>query len=93
MIDPGVVALFIPILIFMIPIIAILTAHQRKMAEIYAQQAQTHHDPEIAALRHEMQELKALIHQQAIALDNIASGRASMPPATTTVAERLSSGG
>jgi hypothetical protein len=88
--NPGVIAMFIPILIFMIPIIAILTAHQRKMAEIYAQQAQTQHDPEIAAMRQELRELKALIHQQAIAMDNIANGRVSIPQ---SVPDRFNTGG
>jgi hypothetical protein len=87
---PSQLALVIPILIFLIPIIAILTGHQRKMAEIYAQQARTQQDPEFAALRHDIQELKALVHQQAIALDNIASGRVSTPP---SVPDRLNLGG
>ncbi len=90
---PGTIALFIPVLIFLIPIIAILTGHQRKMAEIYAQQAQHQSDPELVALRQEIQELKALIHQQAIAMDNVTSGRVSVPTATPQIHDRLSSGG
>jgi hypothetical protein len=83
--------ILIPLVIFMIPIIAILTSHQRKMAELYVQQARTQGDPEIAALRQEMQELKSLIHQQAIAIDSLA-GRTATPP-TANVPERLQTGG
>lgn len=92
-INPATMALAIPILVFMIPIIAILTAHQRKMAEIYAQQGLRQHDPEIAALRQEVHELKTLIHQQAIAMDNLASGRVGIPPSAPSVVDRLSTGG
>lgn len=59
----------IPIVVFMIPIIAILTTHQRKMAELI------HRNPnpngEIDALRREVQELKEIVHQQTLAIDNI----------------------
>ena len=91
--EPRMFAMFIPILALLIPIIAILTAHQRKMAELYAHQAQDQSNPEIAALRREIQELKGLIHQQAIAMDNVASGRVSIPATPPQIHDRLSSGG
>src|SRR5687768_6650921 len=68
--NPGTLALCIPILIFMIPIVAILTSHQRKMAEIVHSRKQTD-SSDIDALRREVYELKQLIHQQAIAVDNL----------------------
>ena len=71
-VEPGHLALMIPIIIFMIPIVGILTAHQRKMAEIIHARQQIAPD-EIAALRQEMAELKELMHQQAIAMDNLLS--------------------
>ncbi len=84
-------ALVIPIIIFMIPIVAILTAHQRKMTEILHtrkgndQQAGT----DIAALQHEMRELKQLMYQQAIAIDNLTHVRTSVPPAPASIQDRL----
>ena len=61
----------IPIVVFMIPIVAILTHHQRKMAELlHGSRAQALPNPEIDAMRREIAELKQLVHQQAIALDS-----------------------
>jgi hypothetical protein len=60
--------MMIPLTIFMIPIIAILTSHQRKMAEIIHAQPQVP-TAEINALRQEVAELRQLVNQQAIALD------------------------
>lgn len=82
--DAGTIALLIPIIIFMILIIAILTAHQRKMAEIVHSQKNAGQPGEIEALRREIYELKQLVHQQAIAMDNFVS-RQAMPPATPPV--------
>lgn len=83
--NPAVIALFIPILIFSIPIIAILTAHQRKMAELFAQQNQIGNSPELAEVRRDLAELKSLVHQQSIAIDNLLTQRSS-----AAVTERLS---
>jgi len=68
--NPGIVALLIPILALMIPIVALLTRHQQQMAEIMARRSNT--AGEVDMLRREVGELKALIHQQTIALDNLA---------------------
>jgi hypothetical protein len=63
---------FIPIVIFMIPIIAILTSHQRKMAELLHGSRQNNlPSPEVEMLRREVQELKQIVHQQTIAIDNL----------------------
>lgn len=62
----------IPIIIFMIPIIAILTHHQRKMAElIHGNKGNANTQAEFEALRREVQELKEVVHQQTLAIDNI----------------------
>ena len=56
-----------------IPIVAILTSHQRKMAQLFQENhraAQTI-SPETHALREELRELKSLVHQQSIAIDNL----------------------
>ena len=81
--DPENLVFLIPILIFMTPIIAILTAHQRKMAEILHSRPQVPTE-EIQALRREVADLRQLVHQQAIALD----GRSTVVP---PVSDRLSS--
>ncbi|MBS1706136.1 MAG: hypothetical protein JST40_09700 [Armatimonadetes bacterium] len=76
-------ALLIPILtvalIFGIPIIAILTAHQRKMAELmHGNPANNNHlIGEVQALRHEVQQLKEMLHTQMLANDRPAL---SVPP-------------
>lgn len=61
----------IPIIIFMIPIVAILTTHQRKMAELVHRNPTPNSNGEIDALRREVQELKEIVHQQTLAIDNI----------------------
>lgn len=68
-------------LIFMIPIIAILTQHQRKMALIMRgrdEQGRAVKTPDVDQVREEMNELRQLIHQQSIALDNMASQQAEI---------------
>ena len=83
----GMLALAIPFgLVVVLPTIGILTSHQRKMAEIYANRAMPVADPEIAMLRQEIRELKELVHQQAIALDS------STPP-PVRIEDRISNGG
>lgn len=71
----------IPIIIFLIPIIAILTNHQRKMAElIHGSKGNPNSAGEIEALRREVQELKQVVHQQTLAIDNIS--RYQLPSST-----------
>ncbi len=72
-----VLALMIPIVALMIPIVAILSHHQRRMAELIHQRnpAINSHSGQIEALRQEVSELKQLVHQQMIAVDNMASGQ------------------
>jgi len=61
----------VPIVALMIPIVAILTYHQRKMAEIIHRSGAT---PavmdEIRQLRVEIREMKVQMHQQAIVVDS-----------------------
>ncbi len=70
----------IPMIIFMIPIVAILTTHQRKMAEIMHKNNNTVPNPELEALRQEVKELKDIVHQQTLAIDNIS--RYQLPQAS-----------
>ena len=81
--------MLVPVTALMIPIVAILTAHQRRMAEII----HSNHGAqpgEIEALRHEIHELKQIVHQQAIALDNYTTRQLSPPP-IPEMAKRLES--
>lgn len=66
-----VIPLFIPIIIFMIPIVAILTKHQQRMTELLHGSSGNRQDVE--TLRKEIQELKALVHQQTIQLDSLSN--------------------
>lgn len=84
-----IVGMMIPILALSIPIVAILTQHQRKMAEIFNRQgaAQRQGDAlvteQINALRAEIKELRELVHQQVLALDEprpIRADLGSVPP-------------
>jgi len=57
-----------------IPITGILTHHQRKMAELLNRPGARNSDPDtIARLAHEVSELRQLVAQQAIALDDLSS--------------------
>ncbi|CAN5465496.1 hypothetical protein BH11ARM1_BH11ARM1_02850 [soil metagenome] len=74
-------------LVVVLPIVGIMTSHQRKVAEIFAQRSNQASDQEIGLLRQDIRELKELIHQQAIALDSTPRMTAPAPP--PSVAERL----
>ena len=71
--------------VFGIPIIAILTTHQRKMAELIHGGAQTQNDlapilHEVRSMREEMNELKQELYQQKIEMDDLkALGNGSGP--------------
>ena len=86
MINEGVLALLIPFAALCIPIVAILTSHQQKMAGLFAQRAQgatqLNHE-ELAALRREILELKSLVHQQAIAIDNLSRPSINAMPSSS----------
>lgn len=59
---------------FSVPLIAILVHHQRKMAElIHRNHAPQMVSPEVEMLRREVAELKQLVQQQTIALDDFRS--------------------
>jgi|CXWL01.1.fsa_nt_gi hypothetical protein len=76
--EPGVIAVFVPIVGMRIPIIYILVKHQQKMAEIvHSNRMPT---PEVESLRREVAEMKALLHQQVIALDSRGNSPSLTPP-------------
>ena len=58
-----------------IPIVAILTKHQKEMAQMFAQQhhVQSANNPETAQMREEVRLLREQLNQQSIFLDDIRS--------------------
>jgi hypothetical protein len=67
------IAVMIPIIALLIPIVAILSAHQQKMARIIHENRNSGQDVEVQRLRSEVEQLKQLVHQQTIALDNLSA--------------------
>lgn len=81
------------IAVFSIPVVAILTAHQRKMAEIIhgshnRQQQQVGNE----ALASEMRELKQAVYQQSIAMDTLRNEvrQLAASQGSATLSDRLS---
>jgi hypothetical protein len=68
--QPWMMALMIPILALTIPIVVVLTNHQRKMAEILHQNKPLP-SGELEAIRQELRDLRMLMHQHTIALDDM----------------------
>lgn len=90
-----IIALLIPITIFMIPIVAILTHHQRKMAEMMRHQQPHGQSNEISEIRREMQELKQIVAQQAIQMDDFLTSQRKLtavpPPMPQELQSRIGS--
>lgn len=68
--DKDYFALAALVITMLIPIIAILTHHQRKMAELIHKNRGTN-DASVDRLEQEVRELKQLVLAQTIALDNV----------------------
>jgi len=79
--------------VFMIPIVAILTAHQRKMALIFHgnRENQVNKQEQSDSVSAEVRELRQIVYQQSIAIDTISSklDRLAAPSATPEVQQRL----
>ena len=72
----GILALMIPIIAIggglAIPIVAMMSKHQQRMAELMRQNAHAV-DPRVDALQQQIAELKDLVHRQTIAIDRFAT--------------------
>lgn len=69
--------------VFGIPILAILTSHQRKMAELMrSQSGNPQAQQEAQALRYEVAQLRDLVNQQQIQLDTLQMQMRSAPMAS-----------
>jgi len=75
---------------FGVPLVWILTSHQRKMAEIIHQGHQnTSSNADLEAIRMELQNLRMQMNQHTIALDDIRSRQALPPISQSNVQERF----
>ncbi|MBS1725921.1 MAG: hypothetical protein JST51_04315 [Armatimonadetes bacterium] len=71
-IEPWQMALMVPIIIFMIPIVAILTSHQRKMAELmHGSRESSLPSAEIDELRRQIANLQSTVSALTISVDNL----------------------
>ncbi len=61
--------------VFGVPIIAILTRHQQKMAAIFQQNQGLANQQENPQVAQELAELRGLINQQAISIDNLVASQ------------------
>lgn len=60
------------IFVLTIPIVAILTTHQQKMAKLMREDSQALNNPnDISALRHDVQQLREVVTSLAITVDNM----------------------
>jgi len=75
----------VSVMMFMIPIVYILVKHQQKMAIIMRTQAPQLANPDTDLVRRELAELKGLMHQQAIAIDDLSR----KVEASTELSQRL----
>jgi len=91
--DTGMFALLIPIIALSIPIVALLVGHQQKMAQIIHSNA-SNVGPlkaEIDALRKEIAELRQLVHEQTIAVDNMMGAARPRPIEASAQASMIES--
>lgn len=74
----GYLALMIPIFALMIPIVAILTKHQKEMAQTYAQnQALQGNSQESAMLREEVRQLRETVSALVLKVEDLSTERES----------------
>jgi len=90
-IPDNVVAVFVVLIAMMVPIVVVFTKHQQKMAIIFRGNSQNS-DEVVHRLTAEMSELRSLVTQQALAIDNLADGQRKMLAALQApqIAERIS---
>ena len=88
MLQPEVLVFLIPLAGILCGIVAVLTGHQRKMAEII-HRGNPNAGVEVEALRQEVRELRTLVNQQTIALDDLRRSQIAPAPQQTDVQSRL----
>ncbi len=80
-------------LALMIPIVAMIMNHQRKMAEAMRKQAGQDSLPDVIAelqqLRHEVQAMRSELNANTIAIDDAKERSLSPPPTPTRIEKRI----
>lgn len=77
MLSPFMIPIVLFVMIFSIPIVAMLLDHQRKMAQLINSRIDDR--PELEAMRQEMRDLRNLVNQQALVIDNLDAKVRSLP--------------
>ena len=72
----------IPIIALLIPVVAIMSAHQQRMASILNKPQGV--SPEMQSLAAEVSRLRDIVNQQQITIDNLTQALPSVPPLRTT---------
>lgn len=76
--DAESIAVLIPIVALMIPIVVVLTKHQQRMTELLRQNNVQQPNMEMESLRQEMRMLRETVHQQTIQMDTMLSARSTL---------------
>ena len=89
--EPGTIALLIPVVAIMIPIVALMNHHQQKMAEIiHGRRHKELIQKELDEMRAEIGHLRSTIATQALALEGLANRRPLAGTSDTdSLAQRL----
>ncbi len=77
MLSPFMIPIVLFVMIFSIPIVAMLLDNQRKMAQLINSRIDDR--PELEAMRQEMRDLRNLVNQQALVIDNLDAKVRSLP--------------
>ncbi len=87
---PEQLVFFIPILIFLIPIIAILTSHQQKMASmIHGRQVESTDNNRTQALEDEVRRLQATVNSLTLTVESLRDDLKVTQELSSRVAEKV----
>ncbi|MBX3119651.1 MAG: hypothetical protein KF784_11340 [Fimbriimonadaceae bacterium] len=74
-----ILGLVLGFVMFMIPIVYILTKHQQKMAELLNRNSSSQ-DPQVLALAAQVERLTQALHSQTLAVDELSQKLNTLPP-------------
>jgi hypothetical protein len=86
---PATLALIVPIIALLIPIVAILVKHQKDMAMMYHQTGQLVASTEVEDLRKQVEDLRQLLTNQTLVLDDIRQTQKQLAAHAEPVKQRL----
>jgi hypothetical protein len=81
--NDAIIPIFVTGIIFMLPIIAILTKHQQRMAEIYREQQRLPIPMPQQSV--ELEQMRQMMAQQMIAIDNLAQSQRELAQSLRTL--------